>query len=283
MLRHVPFYQRLARFAYTVYIFNSLSGLSPVALGKVGSIIGFLPFVGLEGALARIFSDRGARVFMMQHALFDRDENYKPIDKLIYEPSKFVELLCWGAYSARKLQGLPYKRVHLAGNLRSYAAIARKAVSTKVERIYVILPAPIYLESSQKLIQLIGALAVKNVVYRLHPSDTNEYSGMSPNQIDRSGTPLREVVNSERFDIFISSNSTAYYDVYLFGGKCLNFVSKDSRTFVDIGRDQFHDLDSLHEKIAHAEHEPDDAVQEALVDLFGIGLNNYREIVVESA
>jgi hypothetical protein len=281
LLRGSSFYQRIARFAYTVYILNSIAGLHKEAVHRVQCFVGFLPFVGLEGALAQLLNSRGARVLMIQHSLFDRDANYKPIDKLIYEPSSFVELLCWGSYSFRKLEGLPFKRLHIAGNLKScFADDYTRASRPRASRIYVVLPAPVYEGSTERLVAMVKALAGITAVYRLHPSDTRTYPEIALSEIDNSGRPLSEVVRSKEFDVFISSNSTAYYDVYLFGGKCLNFVTDDSRVFVDIDHDQFGNLEELQARLTRQSQTED--LQACLTDLFGIGINNYRTIV-ESA
>lgn len=210
-------------------------------------------------------------------------------DCLSYENIGADKVLLWGIFTYKEYVGwgVPENRLTVAGYPKNYSLVKMKS-DNRYKKCMVLLSRESFRHSNMSLLNILVASKYKfEVCLKLHPhSDFDFYKefadahGMSiiPNE-----KTLNESLNNDDFDFAIGVNTNAYFESLLKGLPCFRY--KDD-TFPTPGGydDIFRDITEFEEKFYAISTMPVETYQQyidaELTNVLGIGIDNYRKIIL---
>jgi hypothetical protein len=252
---------------------------------KIKKIISFMPIYGVENVIFQFLkiNNKELKCYMIQHAIFQTDKNFNPIDSLIYENFNVDFLLSWSNYTIDEYKKfINKKKLLLAGPLKEYRLKPLKKSLNK--KIYVFLSGVIYKDINIEVLKILNKISAHNFFIKLHPSDNyNNYSKYLNKNINITDKEIQDIFN-EDMEVTIAVNTTVYYESYLNGIISLKYVNDKTRKFHDICDDSFrnkNELESLLNSLNTSDilEEKLYSVKSNLEYVTGVKINNYEELI----
>ena len=194
----------------------------------------------IESFISWYFRNRGVKTHSLQHGMYYRYTTDVPFDVINYENVCAENLLVWGDYTKNQIS----KLIPETSSCIVYGYPSNKFPKClpqfSSEKILVILPRDIYLDSIFSLLNFLGDYDLQFLV-RPHPSvrdDLKDYIRAKENFEFDDNKLLGKTLNTHKFFAVVGFNSTAIFEAALNNQKVLLFATGDDE-FLNPGFNQF--------------------------------------------
>lgn len=239
--------------------------------------------------LSQFYHNKGVMTFSLLEGAGYIQRPCKTFDCLSYENFFSDKLLVWSnlTFQEYKSWGVPVDKMEIAGSARDLIRAEMKSNNRYVKCI-LLLARESYRESNLSLLDiLVNCKYTFDISLKMHPgSDTSFYKKYADNhnmKLIPEQQTINESLNNEIYDFAIAVNTTAYYDALVKGIPCFRYVDN---TFQSVGGydDKFSSIEEFEEKMKRISemeiNEYQTIVNETIKNDMGIGVDNYREIIL---
>ena len=228
----------------------------------------------------------GAVTYSLQHSLYlfdDSNENQANLPFINF-PQDFQ--LVWGEFSKEQFiqQGFASSKIKVMGYPKYFKPISFKNPIAGNKKVIVFLANIKNEDQNHIFLKLIynSKLKKENIYVKLHPSLNDNLYKQKYKRIKFTLTnrTISEELSLENYCLALSYNSSAYYDAYMQGLRCLRFTTEFSLQGPQILNDDFESVNELNKLLIDLNkntfNSPD--ILEKLVHVLGININNYARL-----
>ncbi|MEE3650974.1 MULTISPECIES: hypothetical protein [unclassified Brenneria] len=284
----ISFKDKILISSFFSYLMNYIDTLEKKRVDMPEAYIAFCSSHMDEGVLDTFFKNKNIRTYTLQHGLYFICDN-KNIDMIAYENIISDRLLCWGEYTKNEFSryGVPREQMLVAGYPNETKKLGKRTLQGK-PCILVLLSRYTFHANNMKMLKLLSSLKLQDpeikIDVKMHPSlqinDYNEIFEKYGFSLCASGT-IKSLLESDKYHMTISYNSTAYYDSYMNNCASLRYIDEDADDSINVMDDGFDDELSLMTKISKVKSEicTEDfwvEVESRLKYITGYNINNYK-------
>lgn len=267
---------------------NTIDKLIKKDFSGVEKYLCFCDSLDLENLLTQHFKMHGVQTFSLSHGTYHIIHKTPEPGIIAYENLETEHLLLWGQYSVDEFisWGINKNRLYCAGYPKLNKMIYVKPLIRK-NRCIVLLSQHYFFELNMKLLKMLSCYTDKiDFTVKPHPASVEYYKEFAYNNgmnIVNSNETIQMCLDQDKFDWCISVNTGAYFDALMRGVRCLRYSdgSFDMQPGCD---DVFENREQFEVKYNKILNMPMDLYQKevknALRYAFGIGINNYRAIIL---
>ncbi|UPS45260.1 hypothetical protein M1D30_03560 [Prevotella sp. E15-22] len=281
---------KIALLIETVFWCNNINSLSRKDFVGVNKYLSFCDALDLENLLTQHFKRLGVPTYSMTHGCHHISHKSPEPGMIDYENLETDNLLMWGKYSINEYVswGIDTKKLLLAGYPKSNKLVNyRKKEETK--RCIVFLSQHYFFNQNMQLLNIISKFTDKfEFTIKPHPAAVEYYfkfineNGM---KMIPSNETIENCLTQEKYDWAIAVNTNAYYEALMRGVICLRY-NDGSFDLMPGCDDVFENPDQFEMKIIErfglSQEEYQKEINDVLEYTMGVGINNYRKIIVGS-
>lgn len=281
---------KIALFFELIFWCNTIDRLKSKNICGVKKYLSFCDSLDLENLLTQFFKIQGVPTYSLTHGTHHIIYKAPEPGMLGYENMETDHLLLWGQYSVDEYEkwGIAKKRLHLAGYPKANKLIKVKP-NQSYKRCVVLLSQHYFFALNMKLLEfLIDYVDEYDFTIKPHPAAIEYYKDFATKhgmEILDSNTTIEQCLTQERYDWCIAVNTGAYYEALMRGVRCLRF-SDGSFDLQPGCSDVFENKAQFDMKVKDILYKPynlyQEEVNDALTYAYGVGINNYREIILNS-
>ncbi len=281
--------ERICITVSAVYYCNIILELKKCDFSKVKKYICLVDALRVENVITQYMKKIGVQTYSLEEGIFYIFKGKVPHDAVHYEVLTTDHLLCWSQYviDEYKSYGVDEKKLSLAGYPKHFELKKMKRLGD-MKRCMLLLARDGFDDANFKLLDILSELTNQySFIIKLHPSCNieryNTYAKSHKMSIVDKSVTISECLNQENIEWAVSVNTTAYYEALMRGIPCLRF--EDESFQLPFGwSDIFSNMDDLITKI-NILKEMDDVKYQEEIDavlkyVMGIGIDNYREIIL---
>lgn len=284
-----PLVEQFYIFSAVCYTIKHLKAIDKHGItDAVTSLVSFNSSNTPECFLVSACRQRGIKTYSLQHGLYHRYRNERPIDIINYENVTAQTLLVWSEFCRAEIEAFHRDRAQVPDfdmQIAGYISPLRRQPAAKPPtatgpHILCLLPGKRYVADSVKLLNELDRLPQDyHLTVRLHPllagNDALIAALPARAALDESAT-LVETLSAQRYDLAIGFNTTSLFEVTLFDVPCALY-SAPSLNLEAQGLPAF----SNAEKIVELLRSPTD-VRKLADHILGAALFRYSEITTPS-
>ena len=289
-MKGVSLCSKLALLSETVFWCNTINCLCTKDFTGVKKYLCFCDTLDLENLLTQHFKMKGIPTYSLTHGTHHIITKKPEPGMLVYENMETDHLLMWGQYSIDEFKkwGIANNRLYLAGYPKSKEIILMKPLKS-IKRGIVLLSQHYFYSLNMKTLEILSNYTTTyEIIIKPHPSAVEYYKGFVEEhgmKMSDSNDTIEKCLDQERFDWCVAVNTAAYYDALMRGVRCLRF--SDGSFDLQPGCDDiFGDSVQFESKMAEiinmSVNEYQIKVNSILKYAFGLGINNYRKIILNT-
>lgn len=280
-----PWLERLYIFGALCYTIKQQKAIQKHAIvEQLTSLVSFNSANIPECFLANACRQRGVRTYSLQHGLYHRYRNERPIDILNYDNVTAHTLLVWSAFCRDEISRYHDELGETPGFEMTIAGYINPARREKAPpqpdgktRILCLLPGKRYVADCIALLETLGKLPEHyELTVRLHPLLADDWRirhAMPPTaRLDAQQT-LAQTLAQQPFDLAIGFNTTSLFEALLFDVPCALYHASSLNLEVD-GLPSFASAEELRTLHWHSQQ-----TRELADYLLGASLFRYGEII----
>ncbi len=267
---------------------NTIEVLCNKIFPGVQKYLCFLCTYGIENLLTQHFKLAGIPTYSLTHGSHHIIHKNPEPGMLVYDNIDADHILMWGEYSINEFSsyGINKNKLHLAGYPKPFNLIKFKKLPS-LKRCIVLLSQHYFYEQNMRLLNLLSNFTNEyDFTIKPHPSTVDYYVKFANKhgmRIIPSNETIEECLSQDKYDWAIAVNTNAYYDALMNGVFCLRY---GENTFDDMPGcdDVFENVEMLKNLLTNMQHlsveNYQNEVNNILKYVLGIGINNYREIIL---
>ena len=272
------------------HILNIIDDLEKNEPANIQQYCSFCSHLADESILNYFFLKNNITTSTLQHGIYFIFDN-SPLDAISYENFHADKLLCWGQYTKDEYSkyGIHESKITVCGYPRKTNRL-KPCNHTTTTKIFVLFARNQYNKNNLRLIEILKHLKEKyniELEFKLHPSlDSKIYKQKAESlgfTMSEDKT-IQDLLITQKYDLSISYNSTAYYDSYLNNCVSLRYKDADADNAINVLDDSFRTLEELISKVEFFKKE--DTTQDFWIDvekrleyILGFDVNNYRKVL----
>lgn len=252
----------------------------------VNKVIFFCSAHPNESILCHYYKISGAVTYSLQHSLylFDNSKENQANLPFINFPQDFQ--LVWGEFSKQQFiqQGFASNKIKVMGYPKYFEPISFKKPISGNTKVIVFLANIKNEDQNHIFLKLIynSKLKKENIYIKLHPSlNYNLYKKKYKKiKFTLASRTITEELSSGDYCLGLCYNSSAYYDAYMQGLRCLRFISEFSLQGPQILNDDFKSVNELNKLLIeiHKNSINSTYVLDKLNYTLGLNINNYARL-----
>ncbi len=245
-------------------IFNTIDKLESVYFGSVKKFIAFNSSTYHDVYLTEYFNKRSIPTFSLQHAFQFEFSKKIQLDIITYNNVAAKTFLAWGKRSAQMIT--KYNNnvdIKITGNPR-YEGI-KKIDNFSFNNCIILLPRFLYNTYNIELLKEIHKLNSTEIKFsvKLHPTLNVEKYQEICNEFNfhllPSNSLLTDLLNDNKYDFFITFNSSVYIECLISGKICFRYTPGENEKMSDL-QDEFNTADELRGLIQAFQNNKEDIV-----------------------
>lgn len=290
-IKDIPLIYRLIFISEIIEYCNFIDYYEKKNVEEIEKFVSMCSSQDYGNILSQFYHNKGVKTFSLLEGAGYIQRPCKTLDCLSYENFYSDKLLVWSnlTFQEYKNWGVPVGKMIIAGCAKDLKRAEMKS-NNKYFKCILLLARESYRKSNMALLEiLVNCKFSFDISLKLHPgSDFSFYKEYADNhnmKLIPEQKTINESINNEIYDFAIAVNTTAYYDVLVKGVPCFRYVDN---TFQLVGGydDKFSSIAEFEGKLKCVSEleikEYQTIVNEILKNDMGIGVDNYREIILGS-
>ncbi|MFJ5347543.1 hypothetical protein [Pectobacterium parvum] len=293
----LPIKSKLILFLTMLHYINTIELLQKESISwKYKKYCSFCSSLPLEAIIDNYFRLHNVTTYTLQHAIYSFP-NTPQIDIVTLDNMPSDYILCWGKYTKDEFLrygNIPPAKIKISGYPHPIKNLSPYEIKGRC-RILFLCSRKIYSDENIKIIRIISSCLNEidiDVTIKPHPGlDIEEYRKIS----DSFGlkfyesSSVSDALNSKKFDIVITYNSTAYYDAYMNNIIALKYKNdRNEMNFNIMENDSFSSKAELLAQLKIIIEESNNEntwinIKNKLHYATGYGINNYSDSLASSA
>lgn len=274
----------------TIFWCNTINILYKRDFSGVQKYLCFCDVLDLENLLTQHFKKMGIPTYSLTHGTHHIIRITPEPGMLGYENLETEHLLMWGQYSIDEYAnwGISTNRLYLAGYPKANKQVKVRPSNGR-KRCVVLLSQHYFCDLNMRLLGLLSDYSdLYDFTLKPHPAAVEYYKDYATNHnmsIIDSNEVIDKCLDQERFDWCIAVNTGAYYEALMKGLRCLrysdgSFDEQPGCNDIFGNREQFEiKINELFDMpVEVCQREIDNALRYA----YGVGINNYYDIIINT-
>lgn len=275
-----------------IYYGNTILELEKLNLSGIDKYLCMYNATQMENLITQFMKLKGISTYSLCEGIYVVEEDNPNIDTVNYRNLETDHLITWGQYVVDEFRdwGIDETKMTVGGYPHD-VTIKKFNKFNSFKRCLVLLARNTYHEQNVKLLNILSLVVSEyKFCIKCHPvSDISyytEYAALHDMEIISKDKTVNECLNNEEFDFAIAVNTSAYYEALMRGVPCLRYCDGTFRLMYGYD-DVFDCIEKFYEilhniKTAVSEDKFQENIDEMLAYTMGIGIDNYKKILIEN-
>ena len=200
--------------------------------------IAFNSSVQPDAIICELLKTKGVKTYSMQHAVY-ADQKSKTEEVINYENIVAEYFLAWNTDTKKlilKKSHFNSDKIIVSGS-PLYQSISKVDINKSFTKCLILLPRHYYEKESLKLLEDLGKTSFNNIQFNIkfHPESKREKIIEKCHQLNiniiENDLTLLDLLANNKYDFFMSFNTSSYYQCLMHGKHCLRLVYLENDLF----------------------------------------------------